>query len=119
MPIDYRFIIVTLCFMGFDIVTGIIKAASIHDIQSEKLRVGLWHKLGFICAIFGAYLVEYTLTITNAATIGIEPKIPLMEAVCGYIIFTEIVSSIENIIVISPELKDKLKFLFGVPTDKQ
>lgn len=114
MPIDKRIIYITLIFMGLDIVTGIVKAAKEHDVRSEKLREGLWHKLGFILAIIAGYLIEYLITVIDTSQIGFTVNVPIMLTICGYIILTEIVSVFENISKISPELKDKLGKLIHV-----
>ena len=114
MPIDQRIIYIALIFMGLDILTGLVKAAKEHDIRSEKLREGLWHKLGFILAIIAGYLVEYLITIIDTAQLGFTVNVPIMLTICGYIILTELVSVFENISKISPELKDKLSKLIHV-----
>ena len=108
MPIDQRIIYISLIFMGLDILTGLVKAAKEHNIRSEKLREGLWHKLGFILAIIAGYLVEYLTAIIDTAQLGFTVNVPIMLTICGYVILTELVSVFENISKISPELKDKL-----------
>ena len=111
MPIDQRIIYIAIIFMGLDILTGLVKAAKEHDIRSEKLREGLWHKLGFILAIIAGYLVEYLTAIIDTAQLGFTVNVPIMLTICGYVILTELVSVFENISKISPELKDKLNKL--------
>ena len=41
-------VIVALVFNGLDLVTGIITAVKNHEIQSSKLRDGLFKKVGFL-----------------------------------------------------------------------
>lgn len=117
MPIDQRIIYIAFIFMGLDIVSGLVKAAKEHDIRSEKLREGLWHKLGFILAIIAGYLVEYLMSVIDTSQLGFTVKVPIMLTICGYIILTELVSVFENISKISPELKDKLGKLIHVTDD--
>lgn len=114
MPIDQRIIYIALIFMGLDILTGLVKAAKEHDIRSDKLREGLWHKLGFILAIAAGYLVEYLIAVIDTAQLGFTVNVPIMLTICGYVILTELVSVFENISKISPELKDKLGKLINV-----
>lgn len=117
MPIDQRIIYIALIFMGLDILTGLVKAAKEHDIRSEKLREGLWHKLGFILAIIAGYLVEYLTAIIDTAQLGFTVNVPIMLTICGYVILTELVSVFENISKISPELKDELNKLIHATDD--
>lgn len=91
--------IVTLVFILFDILTGFLKAAANHDIDSTALRKGLLHKLSEVVAIVFAFLCEYAVQYIH---LGVE--IPLVIAVCGYIIIMEIISVLENIVEVNPEL---------------
>lgn len=91
--------IVTLVFILFDILTGFLKAAANHNIDSTALRRGLLHKLSEVVAIVFAFLCEYAVKYIH---LGVE--IPLVIAVCGYIIIMEIISVLENIVEVNPEL---------------
>lgn len=91
--------IVTLVFILFDILTGFLKAAANHDIDSTALRKGLLHKLSEVVSIVFAFLCEYAVQYIH---LGVE--IPLVIAVCGYIIIMEIISVLENIVEVNPEL---------------
>lgn len=91
--------IVTLVFILFDILTGFLKAAANHNIDSTALRKGLLHKLSEVVAIVFAFLCEYAVQYIH---LGVE--IPLVVAVCGYIIIMEIISVLENIVEVNPEL---------------
>ena len=90
--------IVTLVFILFDILTGFLKAAANHNIDSTALRKGLLHKLSEVVAIVFAFLCEYAVQYIH---LGVE--IPLVIAVCGYIIIMEIISVLENIVEVNPE----------------
>lgn len=91
--------IVTLVFILFDILTGFLKAAANHNIDSTALRKGLLHKLSEVVAIVFAFLCEYAVQYIH---LGVE--IPLVIAVCGYIIIMETISVLENIVEVNPEL---------------
>ena len=41
-----------------DYLTGLIKAAMQHDISSEKMRNGLYHKVSFVIVMFLAEIIE-------------------------------------------------------------
>jgi len=91
--------IVTLVFILFDILTGFLKAAANHNIDSTALRKGLLHKLSEVMAIVFAFLCEYAVQYIH---LGVE--IPMVITVCGYIIIMETISVLENIVEVNPEL---------------
>ena len=101
MMISYHLICVTFGFIALDIVTGFLQATKNHCIDSQVMKQGLFHKCGFVMAIVLACLCEYAMIYTDLGF-----TLPLQEAVCGYIIITEIVSNLENIGKISPELSN-------------
>lgn len=103
--IHYMIIVIACLFMLLDIVTGFTQAAMNHELDSQVMKRGLFHKCGFILAIVFACLCEYTM---NYIDLGLT--LPLQDAVCVYIITTEIVSILENLAKISPELKQS-KFM--------
>ena len=51
-------IIIAMVFNALDLTTGIITAIKNKDIQSSKLRDGLFKKVGFILCYFVAWLVD-------------------------------------------------------------
>ena len=104
-----KYAIITCIFILFDIITGFIKAWSQKNIDSVVLRQGLMHKLSEIVAIAFGFLCEYA---TSYIDIGVS--LPLSGGICTYIIIMEIISILENIIIINPELKR----LFGKYLDK-
>ena len=96
---DYQIIIVAAIMMVLDVVFGFAGAVRQKDIQSEKLRNGLWHKAGFVGLIVLAYVIEYT---AQYADLGFD--VPTVLAVCIYVIVTEIGSVFENLCVLNPHL---------------
>lgn len=91
-----------LGFIAGDYLSGVIKAIKNKDLDSTKMRLGLWHKAGFIGAMalgYGCQLaVNYDLlpSTFNAVFAG----------VCVYVIVTEAISIFENLCALSPELGD-------------
>lgn len=113
--IHFTLIIITCLFIIIDLLTGFIKAVVNQCIDSKKMKQGLWHKCGFILAIIFAILCEYTIDFIN-----IDYNVPFQEVVCIFIICTEIVSVIENLGKISPELRNsKIMSLFEGFSDKK
>lgn len=105
-----KIILVALVFNGLDLVTGIVGAIKDGEqIKSSKLRDGLFKKVGFIFC--------YTLGITiNYAEIYLTLPfgVDLVPVICTYAIITEVVSIVENISKINPDiLPEKLKELIG------
>lgn len=105
-----KIILVALVFNGLDLVTGIVGA--IKDggqIKSSKLRDGLFKKVGFIFCYTLCVLINYA---ENFLTLPFD--VDLVPVVCTYAIITEVVSIVENISKINPDLlPDKLKKLIG------
>lgn len=90
---------ITCLFMLLDIITGFTQALYNKRISSTKMKDGLFHKCGFVLAIVLAGLCEYA-----SEFLGIGINIPLMNATCVIIIAIEVVSNVENVCKLSPEL---------------
>lgn len=87
-------------FIIFDIVSGVLQAIKNHELSSEKLRQGAWHKMGLVLFICLAYFIDYG---TDSLDLGYN--IPIVAPLCIYICLTEIVSILENLTKLAPELK--------------
>lgn len=105
-----KIILLALAFNGLDLITGIIGAIRDGEqIKSSKLRDGLFKKVGFICCYALAIAINYAETFLTLP-FGVD----LVPVICTYAIVTEVVSIIENISNINPNiLPDKLKKLIG------
>ena len=107
-------IVVALVFNGFDLLTGVIGACKNKDIQSSKLRDGLFKKIGFILCYFIAWLVDI-----EGSTIGFNLGIDILPIIILYVCSTELVSIIENISKINNELlSEKLLELFHIKREE-
>lgn len=100
MTINWVLITVALAFMALDVISGLCKAWYLHDMQSQALRRGLFHKIGFMGAIVLAGLFEWAAMVTPQITLAV----PLMTCVCVYVILTECVSILENLKAINPTI---------------
>lgn len=110
-----KIILVSLVFNGLDLLTGIVGALREGEqIKSNKLRDGLFKKMGFIfCYTLGVAInyAESYLTLP----FGVD----LVPVICSYAIITEVVTIIENISKINSDiLPDKLKSLIGYKGDE-
>lgn len=102
---DWHMPMITLCFILMDIITGLAQAAKNKSLDSTKMRDGLYHKMAFMMAVVLAYLCEYSM---NWMDLGFN--VPMVGGVCAFICLTELVSVIENISKMNPELSNS-KFL--------
>lgn len=105
-----KIILVALIFNGLDLMTGIVGALrNGEQIKSKKLRDGLFKKVGFIFCYTLGIAINYAGTYLTLP-FGVD----LVPIICTYAIITEVVSIIENISKINPDiLPDKLKELIG------
>lgn len=105
--------ITVLAFIGFDILTGLIKALAKDGINSTVLRKGMYHKLSEILTVFGAGLLQH-----GAEYIQLGVEIPALIGVASYICIMELVSIIENLAVLNPSLYKLFKpFLNKLKTE--
>ena len=98
---NWYIVIATFCFICLDFISGFAQACANKEVDSSKLRNGLFHKCGFILAIVLGLLCEWTMQFVN---LGFD--VPVASAVCVYIILTEIMSIIENLGKLSPKLSE-------------
>ena len=108
-------IFVALIFNGFDLLTGVLGAVKNHEIQSSKLRDGVFKKVGFIICYILALLID-----VYGTDMGINLGVKILPISIAYVIFTECVSIIENISIINPDLLPaKLLELFHLTNKKE
>lgn len=108
-------IIIALVFNALDLITGIITAVKNKDIQSSKLRDGLFKKAGFILCYFVAWLID-----TKGSLIGFQIGTPILPIIILYVCTTELVSILENICKINPDIMpEKLIELFHISNVKK
>ena len=91
--------VIVLGFIVFDVLTGFIKGIAKEGINSTALRQGLFHKLSEILAVAGSAGLDY---VVKYLELGVN--VPLVESVSVYICVMELVSIIENICAINPQL---------------
>lgn len=105
LEINWAVVVLACAFMVLDIVTGFTQACVNKVVDSQVMKLGLLHKCGFLLAIVFGFLCEASMYY-----IDLGFTMPIGTAVCGYIIATEIMSNLENLAKISPELNEK-KFM--------
>ena len=97
--IQWALIVLACAFMALDVITGLVQAVINQCVDSTIMKLGLWHKCGFLLAIIFGCLCEWAMLY-----IDLGFTMPIQSAVCGFIMLTEIVSILENLGKISPEL---------------
>ena len=103
-------IIIALIFNLFDLISGIISAVKSKDLQSAKLRDGLFKKVGFIMCYILSYVVD-----SYGGYIGLNLGVLILPIVVLYTCTTELVSILENISKINSDLlPEKLMELFHI-----
>lgn len=105
-----KIILVALVFNGLDLITGTVGAIrNGEQIKSSKLRDGLFKKVGFIFCYTLGIAINYAESYLTLP-FGLD----LVPVICTYAIITEVVSIVENISKINPDiLPEKLKELIG------
>lgn len=103
-------VFIALGFNGFDLLTGIIGAIKNKELQSAKLRDGLFKKVGFIFCYALAWVIDH-----YGGLIGFEVGVKILPIIIFYTCTTELVSILENIHNINPDLLPaKLMGMFHV-----
>lgn len=100
--------------MVADIISGVLKAWHAHDIQSKALRNGLYHKAAFLGVIGLAQLTE----LAAGKMPEIELNVPIVGAICTYIVLTELVSVLENLRDINPDIGGIMNRFPAHPSDE-
>lgn len=101
IKIDPTAVVIALVLMCLDILLGLAGAVKDKNVQSSKMRQGLWHKAGSIGLIVLAYVLELAVDHIDLGLV-----FPGVLAVCAYIIVMEVGSCLENIVVLNPELRN-------------
>ena len=102
-------IAVALVFNATDLVTGIISAIKERDLQSNKLRDGIFKKVGFLICYFLALVIDL-----YGSEIGFHLNVELLPVVLGFVCLTETISVIENLAKITDIIPEKLLSLFHI-----
>ena len=108
-------IILALIFHALDLVSGLIGAVRQGNLQSSRLRDGMFKKVGFILCYVLALLID-----TKGAEIGLSFGTKILPIIIIYAVTTEIISILENICKINPDLVPaKLKSIFQIEDVKE
>lgn len=99
-----------------DIVCGVVAALRNRELCSSIAREGMYNKIGECMFLFIAIIANEILGIPPFDTLGISPNIAYL--VAGYIAWAELVSILENICKINPDLPfTKILMMFNIDVD--
>ena len=101
VKVDPTVVTIALVLMGLDILLGLAGAVKDKNVQSSRMREGLWHKCGSIGLIVLAYILDVAVD-----HVDLDLVFPGVVIVCAYIIVMEVGSCLENLVVLNPELRD-------------
>lgn len=106
----YYPILVALMFNGLDFLTGFVSAIKNKTLESSRMRDGLFKKVGFVFCYALAVMMD-----KEGSLIGLQLPFQITPVIVCYVVTTEIISIIENICQINPDLlPEKLKELFNI-----
>ena len=94
-------LIIGLCFISADVVTGIAKAFANNEVSSQIMRRGLWHKFANVMLLVFAAACD--------VAVRAWPELPdelstVYVGIAVYICIMEGISILENLCKINPEL---------------
>ena len=99
-----------------DIVCGTVAAIRNRELSSAIAREGMYNKIGEAMLLLMGIIANEVLSIPPFDTLGISPDIAY--AVAAYIALMELVSILENICKIDPELPfAKILMIFNIDID--
>lgn len=104
-PPECWFIFFTFVFMALDVVAGNIKGFVTKKWNSSNGWEGIKKKTALVLVVILGIVCHLA---QSSIDLGIH--IPLLVAICTYIMFVEILSVVENVCEIDPKLKNS-KFL--------
>lgn len=84
-----------------DIVTGLLKAWETNTLSSSVMRTGLLHKCAYFFIVFLCALMQIAQEHYD-----IWPGFPTVTAICIYIATVEVLSVLENVSVMNPEISE-------------
>lgn len=110
--------IIPFILIAFDVITGLLSAWANQKLSSSAMRKGLINKLAEIISIALGYFVDEA-----QAVLALGINVPMFASVSVYICVMELVSVMENLGNLNPELfqffRPYLRKLNGTETDEE
>ena len=103
-------------FIVMDIVCGVVGAARNRELCSSIMRDGMYNKFGEVMLLLISIIANDVLEMPPFNSMGISPDIAYIVAI--YIAGMELLSIIENICKINPDLPfAKILMMFNIDVD--
>lgn len=107
---------IVCAFVLLDVVSGLAAAIKNKELSSSVMHEGLYNKLGEVLLLVVAMFVGAILDIPPFTQLGIPPEV--MYLVALYITLMELVSILENICKLNPNLPiAKILAIFDIEVD--
>lgn len=106
------FIVAILVFIALDCLTGLTKAFATNSFSSTKVKTGLFHKAGILMVMVLALVIDTFMSFIP----DLPFTSPVTGGVCMLIVVMEVMSCLENIVQINPNLKDSKLIQLLLPT---
>lgn len=103
-----KVIYITIALILTDIVSGILKAAYQKKLNSKSIKKGGLKKLSSLIIIITCMIIEHGLILLD------YQYIPLTLIACIYISIMEVISIIENIQVMNPNIKGLISLIYKI-----
>lgn len=108
---------IVLVLILFDIVAGVVAAAKNHTLDSSVMRDGLFNKVGEILLLLLGVFCNLILETYPFTQLGIPSEVAY--AVAVYIAGMEVLSILENICKVNPDLPvAKVLAIFNIEVDE-
>lgn len=114
-------LLITLIVFGFilfDIIVGIVNAYLKHELSSSKMREGLSRKIGEVFLILLSDACYFAMLVQPFNEMGVPADI--VNVVAGFLVLMELVSIVENICKLNPDLPiSKIFAIFNISLDNE
>lgn len=112
--IDFACLVLIL----FDVLTGITAAVKNKELCSTSMREGLYNKIGEVLLLVLAAVCSCLMEAEPISSLGVPANV--MDAVGVYIAGMELLSIVENICKIAPDLPlAKVLYIFNIKSQKK
>lgn len=109
MQDNMTFFIVVCVFILLDIISGVVASLIKGDYSSTVMRKGLAHKLAYIFIMCAVAVLQVAMFDPH---FHVDFDFPLLGIVCGFIIFMELSSILENACVMNPQINELIGKFF-------
>lgn len=110
--------LIVFAFILFDIIVGVVNAYLHHELSSSKMREGLSHKIGEVFLILLSDGCYFAMCVPPFDKMGVPADI--VNVVAGFIVLMELMSIIENICKLNPDLPiAKIFAIFNISLDNE